>query len=227
MISVVIPARNAAETLAATLAALIPAAVDGIVRQVIVVDGGSTDNTTDIAELTGADIIDCLGDHRSQLAQGAARARFPWLLFLRDDAVLDDGWQHSVTSFMREVDCGERALSAGVFALRLQDAGWLARLIEGMARPIRNVWGTRDGDHAPLLIPRRLFDEVGGYDGQSPAANVDLTRRLGRRRIVMLDAVATLSAERVRQRGYLFRVLRGSVGRASLPHAAARPDRTA
>jgi glycosyltransferase involved in cell wall biosynthesis len=227
MISVVIPARNAAETLAATLSALIPAAVDGIVRQVIVVDGGSTDNTTDIAELTGADIIECLGDHRSQLAQGAARARFPWLLFLDADAVLDDGWQHDVTSFMREVDCGERALSAGVFGVRLADAGWIARLIEGVARPIRNVWGKPGSDHAPLLIPRRLFDAVGGYDGGSPIMGVDLIRRLGRRRIVMLNAVATISAERARQSGYLFRALRGSAGRASLPHAAPRPDRTA
>ena len=55
MISVVIPALNAERTLPSTLTALVPAAVDGVVREVIVADGGSTDHTRQIADHAGGD----------------------------------------------------------------------------------------------------------------------------------------------------------------------------
>ena len=57
MLSVVIPTLNAERTLAATLSALMPAAVSGVVRQVVIVDGGSDDSTLAIAEEMGADVV--------------------------------------------------------------------------------------------------------------------------------------------------------------------------
>ena len=64
MISVIIPALNAEADLASTLTALVPAAVDGFIREVIVVDGGSKDRTRQIAGQAGATIVE----------QSAARA---------------------------------------------------------------------------------------------------------------------------------------------------------
>ena len=57
MISVVIPALNAEASLPDTLSALIPATVEGIVREVILVDGGSDDHTREIADAAGADVL--------------------------------------------------------------------------------------------------------------------------------------------------------------------------
>ncbi|MEQ1710252.1 MAG: glycosyltransferase, partial [Hyphomicrobium sp.] len=57
MITVVIPTLNAEGGLAATLTALVPAVVEGVVREVIVVDGGSTDRTLDIADQAGVEIV--------------------------------------------------------------------------------------------------------------------------------------------------------------------------
>ena len=94
---------------------LIPPAVDGIVRQVIVVDGRSSDSTAKVADDAGADIVESAGDRGAQLADGAARARFPWLLFLDAGTVLEDGWEQNATTFMRRVDCGEWAVAAGAF----------------------------------------------------------------------------------------------------------------
>src|SRR5262245_58936909 len=82
MISVVIPTLNDEDGLAGTLAALVPAAVDGLVREVIVVDGGSTDGTLHIAEAAGTEIVRSEASRGAQLAARAKRARFPWLLFL-------------------------------------------------------------------------------------------------------------------------------------------------
>ena len=78
MISVVIPALNAQATLPKTLAALIPAAVGGLIREVIVVDGGSADLTRQLADSAGAEVIAAKPSRGGQLLAGAARAKHPW-----------------------------------------------------------------------------------------------------------------------------------------------------
>ena len=57
MITIIIPTLNSEESLAATMSALVPGAVDGIVRDVVVVDGGSRDQTMAIVEASGAQIV--------------------------------------------------------------------------------------------------------------------------------------------------------------------------
>lgn len=213
MISVIIAAHNSEQTLAATLAALVPSAIDGVVRQVIVVDGGSTDQTATIADLAGADVVSGTPGRGGQLAQGAARAHFPWLLFLNADTVLEEGWERSATAFMRRVDHGERKPAAGAFAFRLDDKGLAPRLLERLVHWRCKLWPMPYGDQG-LLIPRQLFDAVGGYRDLPVLEDVDLARRLGRRRLAMLDAQAVTSPEPYRRDGYLLRSLRNQVGHA-------------
>ena len=213
MISVVISARNAARPLAATLMPLIPPAVDGVVRQVIVVDGRSSDSTAKVADDAGADIVESAGGRGAQLADGAARARFPWLLFLDAGTVLEDGWEQSATTFMRRVDCDERAVAAGAFTLRLDDTGLAPRLIEQLVQLRCKIWRRPYGDQG-LLIPRQLFDAVGGYKNLPMMEDIDLARRLGRSRLVMLDATAVISAEHHKQDGYLLRSTRNQLCQA-------------
>ena len=75
MISVVIPTFNAEATLGPTLAALVPAVVDGIVQEAILVDGGSTDETCSFAEAAGTRLIRTKLGRGTQLQAGAAAAR--------------------------------------------------------------------------------------------------------------------------------------------------------
>src|SRR5437870_3580757 len=103
MISVIIPTLNAERCLAETLAALVPAAVDGLIREVIVVDGGSGDRTAAIVDAAGADLMRGSGGRGNQLAAGAARARFSWLLFLHADTALTPGWEREARQFMERV----------------------------------------------------------------------------------------------------------------------------
>jgi rSAM/selenodomain-associated transferase 2 len=207
MISVIIATQNSERTLPATLSALVPSAVDGIVRQVIVVDGGSTDQTTTIADLAGADVISTAPGRGGQLAHGAARARFPWLLFLNADTVLNEGWERSAVAFMRRIDCGERSAAAGAFTFRLDDKGFAPRFLERLVHWRCKVLRQPYGDQG-LLIPKQLFDAVGGYKDLPVMDDIDLARRLGRRRLAMLDADAVTSPEPYRREGYLLRSLR-------------------
>ena len=86
MISAVLATHNEARRLGETLAALVPAAVDGLVRQVIIADAGSTDATLEIADDAGATIV--AGD----LLAGVRAAKEDWLLVLDPGARLTPGW---------------------------------------------------------------------------------------------------------------------------------------
>jgi len=86
MISVVLATLNDQRRLGETLAVLVPAFVDGLIRQVIVADAGSTDATLEIADDAGATIVN--GDLRA----GMPAAKEPWLLLLDPGARLGAGW---------------------------------------------------------------------------------------------------------------------------------------
>jgi rSAM/selenodomain-associated transferase 2 len=207
MISVVIPTLNAEATLARTLASLVPAAVDGLVRQVVVTDGGSSDRTLDIADNAGADIVRHGRGRGPQLAAGAQSARFPWLLFLHADTSLEPGWEREASLFMARVDAGERPAAAAAFRFALDDTGLGPRLLERLVALRSGALRLPYGDQG-LLIPRRLYAEVGGYRPLAIMEDVDLVRRLGRRRTAILRCRAVTSAERFRRDGYLVRSAR-------------------
>ena len=207
MISVVIPTLNAQGTLSDTLTALVPAFVDGLIREVIIVDGGSTDRTLAIADQAGAAVFSNAPGRGSQLMAGAARARFPWLLFLHADTVLEPGWEREVCHFMERVDDGRLPNSAACFRFSLDDVGIAPRTIEfgvGLRTALLNL---PYGDQG-LLIPRSLYDEAGGYSGLPIMEDVEFVRRLGRRQMTRLRTRAITSAKRYRRDGYFARVLR-------------------
>ena len=207
MISVIIPTLNAERYLAETLAALVPAAVDGLIREAIVVDGGSSDRTAAIVDAAGADLVRGGGGRGSQLAAGAARARFSWLLFLHADTVLAPGWEREASQFMERVDSGARPVAAAAFRFALDDMGARPRVLERLVALRCAALRLPYGDQG-LLIPERLYAEIGGYRPLPLMEDVDLVRRLGRRRLVMLASRAVTSAERFRREGYVRRSAR-------------------
>ena len=93
---------------------------------------------------------------------------------------------------------------AAVFRLRLDDGAPAARrLVAWRTRAL----GLPYGDQG-LLIPSALYRSLGGYGPIPLMEDVDIVRRLGRKRIVLLDADAITSAERYRRAGYLGRSAR-------------------
>ena len=172
MISVVIPTLNAEATLAATLTALVPAAVDGLVREVIVVDGGSTDQTAAIVEDAGAQLIRKSGGRGHQLTVGALRAKQPWLLFLHADTVLEAGWEREASLFMERTDAKPDRASAAVFRFALDDIGGKPRLLERLVAARYALFRLPYGDQG-LLIPRTAVRR----GGRVPAAAADGGRR--------------------------------------------------
>ncbi|MFL5283869.1 MAG: TIGR04283 family arsenosugar biosynthesis glycosyltransferase [Rhodopila sp.] len=193
-LSVVIPALNAALRLPATLTAL------GEELEIIVVDGGSADGTPEAAP--GARVIAAPRGRGSQIAVGIAAAAHPWLLLLHADTRLAPGWCSVAAAHM-----AASPDRAAYFRFRLDSADPRARRLERLVAWRSRVLGLPYGDQG-LLIHRDLLRSVGGMRALPLMEDVDLVRRLGRRRLVGLDADAVTSAVRWERDGYLRRSAR-------------------
>ncbi len=202
-ISVVIPALDAADSLAATLAALREVGADDLVREVLVVDGGSGDHTREVARGLGARVLRAERGRGQQMAAGAAAAAGAWLLFLHADTRLAAGWTTAVRDFIAGAE-GDAAPAAAVFRFALDDPDPRARRIERLARWRGRVLGLPYGDQG-LLLSREFYRQVGGFRPVSLMEDVDLVRRIGRRRLVILESEAYTSAGRYRRGGWWLR----------------------
>lgn len=210
MISVVIPTLNAETTLAPCLAALVPAALEGIVRQVVIADGGSTDKTAAIADDAGVDFLVTKAGRGQQIMAGLAETRHPWILILHADTVLEPRWEDAAAAFMARIDTGEREPAAAAFRFKLDHSGTMPRIVDAFVHLRSTLAGLPYGDQG-LLIPRRLHDEIGGYRPLPLMEDVDIVRRLGRKRITILDARANTSARRYLNDGYFKRIARNQI----------------
>lgn len=196
-LSVVIPTLNAAAGLAATLAAL-----GDLPAEIVVMDGGSTDGTPAAAASLGARVIAAPRGRGAQLGAGVAAARQPWLLLLHADTTLDGGWAAAARAHMRA-----RPDRAGYFRFALDSPDPRAHRLERLVAWRCRVLALPYGDQG-LLIHRDLLRAVGGIRALPLMEDVDLIRRLGRRRLAALDAVAVTSAEKWRREGWYRRSLR-------------------
>jgi rSAM/selenodomain-associated transferase 2 len=191
------------------LAALVPATVQGLICEVIIADGGSSDETADIADVAGATFIRAEKGRGFQLAAGSELARSDWLLFLHADTVLQAGWEQEAAAFMERVDMGMRPLSAAAFSFALDDFGTMPRMLEAMVGWRCALFKFPYGDQG-LLIPKHLYASLGGYRPMPLMEDVDLVRRLGRQRLVILRSKAITSAERYKREGYFPRMVRNT-----------------
>ena len=115
-VSVVIPTLDAAARIGPCLGAL-GEGVAGLVREVILADGGSADAIGQVAEATGARLVEAPRGRGPQLAAGARAARGAWLLFLHADTVLAPGWAEAAR---RHIAAGPER--AGYFRLAFDSA---------------------------------------------------------------------------------------------------------
>lgn len=206
MLSIVIPVLDAGKELEALLQTLIPARAEGLVGEVIVVDGGSKDDTRQIAANYGARLFYARPGRGTQLRAGGEEAVGKWLLFLHADTRLPPIWSAAVEKFMETGD-GQKA---GVFKFALDDKSPWARLIERGVQLRWRLFALPYGDQG-LLISRKLYDEVGGYDPIPLMEDVAIIRKLGRKRLALLPARALTSAKRYRSTGFLLRPVKNMI----------------
>jgi rSAM/selenodomain-associated transferase 2 len=195
-ISIVIPTLNAAASLPATLAVLAP------VFEIIVADGGSTDATAAVARVGGATVITAQRGRGAQLAAGIAAASEDWLLLLHADTRLTPGWHAEAAKHI-----AENPEKAAWFRFTLDSADPRARRLERLVGWRCRILALPYGDQG-LLIHRETLGAVGGMRALPLMEDVDLVRRLGRHRLIGLNAGAVTSAAKWERDGWYRRSAR-------------------
>jgi glycosyltransferase involved in cell wall biosynthesis len=173
-ISVVIPTLNAAATLPASAASLMEGLAEGLIRELVVSDAGSDDETLAIARALGAVVVEGAHGREGQIARGVAAARGDWLLILPADVELEPGWCAAV---LRHI--GATPDRAGYF--RSRASGVAPGLATAWVGIRVRLFGRLSGDEG-LLVSRRLL--AGAQTGAGDAA----LARAVRGRLVTLQA---------------------------------------
>jgi glycosyltransferase involved in cell wall biosynthesis len=185
MISVVIPTHDSERLLAHTLATLVPGALDGILREVIVADAGSSDGTAKVADVAGCRFLVTAGPRGAQLAAAAATARANWLWFIQPGSIPGANWIEELSRFIRDCELGSDTIEhAAVF--RARSGRGRSQFIDALTM-LAAALGSRPQPAQGLLIAKPIYDGIGGHRADASDPETDLLRRLGRRRTVTLD----------------------------------------
>jgi hypothetical protein len=176
MLSVIIPTEGVEQPAVATLAALVPGAAAGVIREVILVDRAGTGVIERVADVAGCRFLAFEGTRAAALAAGARASDSPWLMFLHAGAVLDSSWIDETTRFIQGVSSSGRS-RAGVFRYARSPYSQ-ARLRDGFKFVARLIAGP--SAEQGLLIARDHYERLGGYRPDSRRSEAQLLRKLGR-----------------------------------------------
>lgn len=197
-ITILIPTLNAEGALPQCLASLMEGLPAGLIREVIISDGGSDDSTRRIAEAMGADVINGPPSRGGQLRRGADAARGRWLMVLHADTVLDPGWAQVVGDHIASRDAG-----TAFFNLAFRATGIMPAWVAGWANLRARLFSLPYGDQG-LLMRTADYRRSGGYPDQPLMEDVALVRAL-EKPFAALPVRAVTSAERYRKAGWLRR----------------------
>jgi rSAM/selenodomain-associated transferase 2 len=215
-ISVIIPTLNESALLADTLRAVRSQRP----REIIVVDGGSSDTTAEAA--AGADLF--LRAPRGRAAQmnlGAAHATGDVLLFLHADCTLEDGALAEAERCL-----GRRGVVGGCFTMKVRAEGLLYRWIDLFATARVRLTGVVYGDQG-LFVRRQCFTRLGGFPPLRLLEDVFFSRLLRRQGRVMVAAPHIFVSPRRWQRAGLVQQTVRNWTLLTLAGAGVPPDRLA
>ncbi|MHA3978933.1 TIGR04283 family arsenosugar biosynthesis glycosyltransferase [Halovulum sp. GXIMD14794] len=219
-ISIVIPTLNAADTIGPTLAALAEGLGEGLIRELVLSDGGSADGIEDVAEAAGAELVTGASGRGGQIRRGIEASSGAWLMVLHADSRPLPGWPAAVARHI-----ADRPDRAGYFDLRFDAEGLAPLMVAGWANRRSRLFGLPYGDQG-LLIRRAVLEHAGGFPDLPLMEDVALARALGRKALAPLGHPILTSADKYRRQGWLRRGAR-NLGTLARYYAGAAPEELA
>jgi len=219
-LSIIVPVLNEEAGIATALAALADLRRFG--HEVIVVDGGSSDRTVELARPLADFVMTAPRGRASQMNTGAARASGDTLLFLHADTRLPTAADFAIVDGLRRSGC-----VWGRFDVEINGSHPMLRVVAAMMNLRSRVTCIATGDQA-IFVTRAAFAKCGGYPDIPLMEDIALSKKLKRLgRPLCLKARVTTSGRRWEQRG-VFRTillmwrLRLAYFLGAEPHALAR-----
>lgn len=193
-ISIIIPTLNEAENLRSTLAS----AESGADVEIIVVDGGSTDETVELARSFGVRLLTTAAGRAGQVNVGALAASGDVLLFLHGDTKLPPGFHQHVQGIM-----AESGTVAGAFSLGIDDSEIGLRIIEKLANFRSRFFQMPYGDQA-IFLRASLFHSIGGFSEMPIMEDFVFMQRVKKEgRVVIAPVAVSTSSRRWKELGIL------------------------
>jgi rSAM/selenodomain-associated transferase 2 len=201
MVSIIVPALDEAGQIATTLATLQPLRAAGV--EVIVADGGSTDDTVVLARPLADAVIQSPRGRGRQMNAGASWADGEVLLFLHADTRLPDEAVPAIRDGL-----AKSGKAWGRFDVRLSGHQAMLRVVERMMNLRSRLTGIATGDQA-IFVRREVFQTTGGFPEIPLMEDIVLSRTL--KRIsgapLCLSTPAVTSSRRWEENGILRTIL--------------------
>ncbi len=201
-ISIIIPTLNEADRIGRLLLHLDKNATPKGIKEIIIVDGGSTDETlnsittikTELQAIPSIEVITALRGRARQMNAGAAKAQGTILYFLHADSFPPQGFD---THIIRKVKNGNQA---GCFRMRFDSSHWWLRLASWLTQ---FSWRACRGGDQSQFITAQLFKELGGFDERFEIyEDNDLINKLyARKEFVVIQKKLTTSSRRYQSNG--------------------------
>ena len=213
MLAIIIPTYNAERFLSSCLLACESGKLHGLVKEIIISDADSTDDTVVMAESMGLRVITTGKGRGLQYRVGVENTISDWLLFLHVDTVLPYNWDQYVYQFIQEnINLKKRKhwrnYQAGCFRLSFDTDCWQARLLAWLVHLRFILFRLPYGDQG-LLLHRESYHLVGGYRDMPLMEDVDMIHRLKRHKIQVICSplYVKTSAQRYEKDGYMKRCI--------------------
>lgn len=191
-VSVIVPVLNEAAIIDSALARLRRDFSD---CELLVVDGGSSDATAQLATVH-ARVLSAQPGRARQMNEGARHASGDVLWFVHVDTVIDPDALHQLRAALTDAKVGGGGLSLR-FDRRTPSLDYLARVSTLRARRLHHVFG----DQA-MFVRREVFEELGGFAPLPLMEDLEFSRRLHRAgRMVVLPATSSASSRRFTRHG--------------------------
>src|SRR5262249_40125213 len=170
-LSVVLPMLNEGSAIGDTLAALRSGAPNA---EIIVVDGGSIDQSVDVARKLADRVVTAPRGRARQMNAGAALGSGDFLAFVHADTRVPSSFEKDILDAL-----GESGIVGGRFDIYLDDPSFACRLIEDLISLRSRITRTATGDQA-IFVRRSVFESLGGFPHFDLCEDLDFSRRLKR-----------------------------------------------
>ncbi len=196
--SIIIPTLNEAPTLSEFLTQLIQSidSIDDV--EIIISDGGSTDDTLMLAKQFPITLLNSRQGRATQMNFGARQAKGIWLIFLHADTFLPKNWQTLIAGS----NC-----NWGRFNVRLSGKHWLLRIIETMMNSRSCLTSIATGDQA-IFFRKHFFHSIGNYPDIPLMEDIAISKKAkASSKLACIKVPVVTSSRRWQQKGIIRTIL--------------------
>ncbi len=153
---------------------------------VIVMDGGSTDRTVEIAQGMGLEVFQCEASRGVQVSEGIEQVRGDWILTITGDTALSLKWPEETYRFVTSYGASSKG---GFYPMMFRQKSLVAKLIAWFINKYADLLGMPIGEQG-FVVSRLLLVKLGGFRRIPVYEDVDIAKRVGKKNLKVINAVA-------------------------------------